>query len=264
MPEIGASLNHCPECGYPNDWSEHRCERCGIRFHHHVATAPARVASPASAENPLEFPVVPAAVPPPLPSALTAAPVWRGEVRQRVGRFRERKLMQGSLPFDAPGADLADSPSAGYPSGGYSSGMTPGKVIRFPGSASAEPSQAPALPAALSPAPVATWGPPLPHPSARSATPAAVQQDIAFPRPYAEQTTLLEFPVAALRTRAISALLDGLIVTAGYLLLFVAFYYAGGRTAFTGLSRSALGPFAAVLAILPLLYLHLLDRKSVV
>jgi uncharacterized RDD family membrane protein YckC len=261
LPEIGASLNHCPECGYPNDWSEHRCERCGIRFHHHVATAPARVAaSPASAENPLEFPVVPAAVPPPLPSALTAAPVWRGEVRQRVGRFRERKLMQGSLPFDAPGVDLADSPSAGYPSG-----VTPGKVIRFPGSAPAEPSPEPpheppqdsALPAALRPAPVATWGPPLPRPSARSATPAAVQQDIAFPRPYAEQTTLLEFPVAALRARAISALLDGLIVAAGYLLLFVAFYYAGGKTAFTGLSRSALGPFAAVLAILPLLYLHL-------
>ncbi len=63
--------------------------------------------------------------------------------------------------------------------------------------------------------------------------------------------------MAPLRARALSALLDGLIVAAGGALLFLAFYYAGGRIAFGAAPRSALAPFAIVMAILPLLYLHL-------
>jgi uncharacterized RDD family membrane protein YckC len=59
-----------------------------------------------------------------------------------------------------------------------------------------------------------------------------------------------------LRARALSAVVDALIVAAGCAILFVAFYYAGGRIPLSPW-RSALGPFAVVMAILPLLYLHL-------
>jgi uncharacterized RDD family membrane protein YckC len=194
-----------------------------------------------------------------------------------VGRFRERKNLQGSLPFDALDDDSTDaSQSAGPQNAGYSSGGTPGKVIRFPqpageskaraldvaGSASVVPTEPTdaaeslAQPPPSRPAPVATWGPP-PQRAAAARLPPALQHRIAFPNPYAEQPTLLEFPVAPLRARALSACLDGLIVALGYGILFVAFYYAGGRIPLSGSPRLALGPFAVVMAILPLLYLHL-------
>jgi uncharacterized RDD family membrane protein YckC len=107
------------------------------------------------------------------------------------------------------------------------------------------------------PAPVATWGPPPSRASvSRPPSPPALQQAIAFPRPYAEQTSLLEFPVASLRRRATSALVDGMIIAGGYVVLAVAYYFSGGRIPLDSL-RSILGPFAAVMTILPLLYLHL-------
>ena len=59
-------MKTCAECGYPNDTSEHRCEKCGIRFEEPVFAAPARgqsrlplpYARAATADNPLDFPVV--------------------------------------------------------------------------------------------------------------------------------------------------------------------------------------------------------------
>jgi uncharacterized RDD family membrane protein YckC len=249
-------LKTCAECGYPNDSSEHRCEKCGIRFAEAVLTPPALLPLPytraATADNPLDFPVVSGAT----AAAVALAPAWRGEVHQRVSRFRERKGSQGSLQFDAV-APAAESAPAG-------------KVIRFPGPVATEQVEAPEpeLPPALRAAPVAAavappvavWGPPpqrlAPPPPEPAAAP--LQQAITFPRmPPLDQPAMLDFPVASVQLRTMAALLDGLVIAAGYALLFGACYFTGGRVPLDVSPRAFLGPVAGAIAILPILYLYL-------
>lgn len=194
-------MNYCPECGYPNDSSEHRCERCGIRFDHPAGPAPwlgqsVSRASAATAANPLEYPVVPAATPP-------------------QPRIRSRKNLQPGLPFDSAQSSTQSATATVE---------TVGKVIRFPGHYE-DPAPVPAAPPAP-PVPVATWGPPEPRrlPAIPpEPPPRPLQQAISFPPSYAEPQTLLEFPVADLESRWNAAMIDGMLMLAGCGLFLLCF-----------------------------------------
>jgi len=295
-------LKTCAECGYPNDSSEHRCEKCGIRFEEPVLAPagrgqshlplqhPAPYARAATADNPLDFPVISGAT----AAAVALAPAWRGEVHQRVSRFRERKGLQGSLEF-APAKEAEPaSASAGklirFPGPAATSGpaATPGSAetenvavqeFVLPPALRAAPASAPLsastsvsvtasmpVPAAdpirppIVPPPVAIWGPPaqrlaasLPEPP-----PPPLQQAIAFPRmAQLDQLAMLDFPVASVKLRAMAALLDGLIIAVGYAFLFSTYYLAGGRLPLDASLRALLAPLAGAMAILPILYLYL-------
>jgi len=63
--------------------------------------------------------------------------------------------------------------------------------------------------------------------------------------------------VASLRARAISALIDGAIIGAGFAAILAAFFYLGGHIALHPVDRSALVPFVAAAAVLPLVFLYL-------
>ncbi len=87
-------MMNCPACGYPNDSSDHRCEKCGIRF-----------AGALGASAQLAF------------GSGHPAPPWRSEVSERVARYRQRRAFEATLPleFPDPGPKVIPFPSPAFP-----------------------------------------------------------------------------------------------------------------------------------------------------
>jgi len=113
--------------------------------------------------------------------------------------------------------------------------------------------------------PVAVWGPPLQRSAASipEPPPPPRQQAIAFPRMAPlDQPAMLDFPVASVQMRTMAAMLDGLIIAAGYAFLFGAYYLAGGRIPLDASARALLAPLAGAMAILPVVYLYLFLNYS--
>lgn len=215
---------YCPECGYPNDDNEHRCEKCAIRFdvemvEEEYSAPPAAAAAPAA--EPL--------------------PAWHMDVRDRMNQFRQRRGLQAALPLEAP-EELSPSPA-----------KPEGKLIVFPGPAKdAEPEPAPLLEA-----------PPKPPPQVRRP---AQQQDFRFPlRHSVPATGFLEFPVAPVQIRLVSAVLDGAMVAIAYGLLFLVYHFMGGELPLFGARaqmRITVAALLAILGLVPLFYHFLFLRFS--
>ncbi len=230
---------HCPDCGYPNDTSDHRCERCGIRFAGQTtgAVAAALVIAPPKEARP-------AGPPPP----------WRGELSERVARFRERRGLQPVLPleFPDPEAKVIPFPQPERPA-------APGSPTRpaFPpqhakGRRAGDPAfgrggvEAPARSSAR-------------RGSATSRRPPeAAQPALDFsplpPAASATEETTLDFPVAPLLPRILAGGTDAVLVVIGYGLLFTAYHLMGGDLPW---HRWTLLATLAALVVLPLFYLFL-------
>ena len=141
---------YCPACGYPNDDQEHRCERCGRRFDGGGPRPLAAVLWPdpdeenearpgASPEGREKAPSPPFAEEPPAMGGAEAGvyagqaavpPRWRQELSSRVERFRERRRLQASLPFDEAAA-AADPLPPLPPLTGQPVSARGGKLIPF-------------------------------------------------------------------------------------------------------------------------------------
>ncbi len=195
---------HCQACGYPNDSSEHRCEKCGVRFMALGQAVGGAAAAPASLEEPQKPRVV---------------PVWRGEISERVARFRARRGFEPSLPLKFP-----DQPA--------------GKIIAFP----APTPKPPVRPRA--------------QPRRKPDVGSLPQPLLEFPEtptvPNLQPS--VDFPVAPVADRARAALADAALVAIGYVLLFAAGYLPAADLP---AGRWTLLAALAGLAVLPPLYLFL-------
>ncbi len=267
----------CPTCGYPNDESEYRCERCGRRFdapalaelgalalwpEEEDEAEPERLTAPAPQ---------PAAVASPAPAWPPRAPApepsrWREEVASRLEQFRERRRAQGLLPLDfAAAADTAASVSSPVSTAPRPAGDRSGKVIPFEqiaggrAMAASAPASPPAPRQELPPLPEA---PQPPVPSARAAPPAAPQRprvrgantsqgSLAFPGALQPPVEAIEFPVAPLEVRGIAAAADAALLACGCGAFLGLYSFLGGEFV---LRRFALAALAGSLALLASLY----------
>jgi len=278
----------CPTCGYPNDESEYRCERCGRRFdapalaelgalalwpEEEDEAEPGRRGDPAPAPQPA---AVAAAAPgsPRRPPAPEPSP-WREEVASRLEQFRERRRAQGLLPLDfADAADPAASVSSLASTAPRPAGDRSGKVIPFeqiaggralaassPALPPAPRNQPPPLPKALQP-PVPA-GPAVPAPVAAPPTPAPVAQrprvrgasasqgSLTFPGALPSAVEAIEFPVAPVEVRAIAAAVDAALLACGCGAFLGLYSILGGEFS---AHRFALAALAGSLALLAFLY----------
>lgn len=152
-------------------------------------------------------------------------PPWRGELSERVARFRERRGLQPVLPLEFP------DPEA--------------NVIPFP-----QPER-----------PAAPGSPTRPARRASATSrrpPEAAQPALDFsplpPAASAIAETTLDFPVAPLLPRILAGGTDAVLVVIGYGLLFTAYHLMGGDLPW---HRWTLLATLAALVVLPLFYLFL-------
>jgi len=284
---------NCPCCGYPNDDYEYRCERCAYKFETGPRSGAAEGAGSGDLRSecgpdaqapppPIVAATVPAEVSPAPPACGPAgappesAP-WRQEVSVRVERFRQRRQAQATLPlaFDPSEAlSFAPAPATARSGTGIPACATR-KVIPFEDIRKARkaavqgprsqaqgppPDVRPTLdlgPGTLDPA-RRTLNLTRPPDSIVSASP-ATQASLAFPEPPPSSPLALiekavNFPVAPLAARVMSAVFDAALVAVGCA-LFAGIYTAlGGRFA---LQRAGVLAFCAAMALLAGVYLFL-------
>ena len=278
---------NCPCCGYPNDDYEHRCERCAYKFETGPRSGAAGSAESGASQLEFE-PGAPAPPPPivaaTVPAEVSTAPPergptgappdsapWRQELSVRVERFRRRRQAQATLPlaFDQSQVLTFEPASAAARSARGIPACATRKVIPFeeirkvrkaavPGPRSQVPGPPPDVrptldlgPGTLDPA-RRTLNPTRPPGSIVSASP-ATQASLAFPEPppspppaLIEQT--VNFPVAPLAARVMSAVFDAALVAVGCA-IFVGIYTAlGGRFALQRAGILALGASMGLLA----------------
>lgn len=211
---------------------------------------------------------MPAEVPPAPPACGPAGPPpesapWRQEVSVRVERFRQRRQAQATLPlaFDESEALTFEPVPATARSGTGIPACATRKVIPFEEIRKGRKQvvQGPRSTVQGPPPDVrATLGPARPQGSIVSASP-AIQASLAFPEPPPSSAPVLiektvNFPVAPLAARLMSAVFDAALVAVGCA-LFAGIYTAlGGRFA---LQRAGVLAFCAALALLAGVYLFL-------
>lgn len=282
IKEQGRALIICPCCSYPNGEYDHRCERCGRRFDAPAGPEPgdgARADDFDSQPFPADLfsPEVPSGDEPPWRSAATEqpppapsreeneAPPWRGELSDRVKRFRRRRASQGLLPFEEAGEEEAEGgAAAASPPSRTPRPVNESKVIRFeeiaaragaarsagvgrslssarpeavPAGRQLRPSRLPKLPEsreAPGPAGVADTRPSR-RPGKAGRASIGTQAGFAFAEPQplgypvAPYEASVEAEVAPIALRAIAAACDSALLAAGTAAFLGAYTLAGGK-----------------------------------